>query len=80
MLCKYKNSLGVPNKGFHKHFLGFAIGDFLVVLILSIILAYYFKWNFILILVSFLLLGIIFHRIFCVNTVVNKFIFGKINK
>ena len=34
-LCQYKYMLGYPNKKFHKHFFGFAIGDLILTVIIS---------------------------------------------
>ena len=76
MLCKYQNSLGKPNQGFHKHFLGIAIFDLLAVVIIAGIIAKIFKLKFLLVFLCLLILGIILHRIFCVNTTFNKLLFG----
>uniref|UniRef100_A0A6C0EKI7 Uncharacterized protein n=1 Tax=viral metagenome TaxID=1070528 RepID=A0A6C0EKI7_9ZZZZ len=79
-LCKYRNALGKPGKGAHFHVLGIAIVD----LLLTIALAFgiYFlakkRWNFWIILLSLLVLAILVHRLFCVNTTINKLIFGKV--
>jgi hypothetical protein len=78
MLCKYKDSLGVPGKGAHKYrIFNIAIVDVLLTIILSGIIAYVFKLNFWLTLLIFFLLGIIAHRIFCVKTTIDKAIFGS---
>ena len=76
MLCKYKDSLGVPRKGVHKYrIFNIAIVDVLLTIILSGIIAYVFKLNFWLTLLIFFLLGIIAHHIFCVKTTIDKAIF-----
>jgi hypothetical protein len=77
-LCKYKNILGKPNEGAHKHFLGIAITDVVFTIILAVIIWKITKIGFWIILLSLFLLGIILHRIFCVNTTINKLIFGKV--
>lgn len=77
-LCKYKTILGEPVVGIHSY----RIFDIAIIdLIFTIIVAYYisdnqteFYNNFILIFI----LGIFLHRIFCVNTTINKYIFGVI--
>jgi hypothetical protein len=77
-LCKYKTILGEPGLGIHSY----RIFDIAIIdLLFTIIVAYYisnnrseFYSNFILIFI----LGIFLHRIFCVNTTINKYIFGVV--
>jgi hypothetical protein len=75
-LCKWKSFFGDPGKGVHSYrIFNIAIID----VIFTLIVAYYGPFsdkftNFILLLI----LGIILHRVFCVNTTVNKYIFGEI--
>ena len=83
MLCKYKNIFGKPNEGVHKHFLGIAWFDLVGTLLICFLIwrftsLYKSLYNLIMIVLIALLLGVIFHRIFCVNTTINKFIFGKV--
>jgi len=77
-LCKYKNSLGKPGKGFHVHFLGIAIFDLLATILICVGIWKITGINFWLILLVIMILTIIIHRIFCVNTTLNKLIFGTI--
>ncbi len=76
-LCRYKNILGEPNKGLHSFRLfNIAIVD----LLLTIALAYLFTkivdipfwFSFI----FWVVLAIFLHKIFCVNTTINKLLFG----
>ena len=77
MLCKYKDSLGVPNKGIHQYrIFNIAIVDVLLTIILAFIISYSFNINFLLTLIILFLSGIIAHRIFCVKTTVDKIIFS----
>jgi Na+/citrate or Na+/malate symporter len=77
-LCKYKAILGESGVGIHSY----RIFDIAIIdLLLTIIVAYYisdnpseFYSNFTLLFI----LGIILHRIFCVNTTINKYIFGVV--
>lgn len=78
MLCAYANKLGEPNKGVHRHFLGLAIFDLLGTVLIALAIAHYSKVNFWLIFGIIFLLGVVLHRMFCVNTTVNKLIFGQI--
>jgi mannose/fructose/N-acetylgalactosamine-specific phosphotransferase system component IID len=77
MLCEYKDALGKPKQGLHKYrIFNIAIVDVL----LTIAVAYIFylfnpKINFLLILLSLFILGIILHRLFCVRTTIDKLLF-----
>jgi hypothetical protein len=78
-LCAYRNSLGVPGKGVHFHVAGLAMMDVIgtigIALVISLIIP---EWHFGVVLGIAFLLGIILHRLFCVNTTIGKLIFGKI--
>lgn len=75
-LCKYKDSLGKPNTGFHSYrFLGIAIGDAIGTIIIGILISYYTDYNAWLVLFYLFLLGIFFHRLFCVRTQIDKWLF-----
>ena len=75
MFCKYKDSLGVPNQGVHKHFMGVAIAD----VVMTILGAYLFHrltgYSFWKCLLGLFLLGILLHRLFCVRTTIDKWLF-----
>jgi len=77
-LCKYKDSLGKPNEGFHKHFLGIAIMDVLATILIVLVIHKIFGWNYWLIILCTVVFTILIHRLFCVNTTINKLIFGKV--
>lgn len=78
-LCKYKDALGVPGKGIHSYrIFNIAIADVVMTIISAWILSWIFKWSFRVTLVVLFLLGIILHRLFCVNTTVGVAIFGKV--
>jgi uncharacterized membrane protein YcaP (DUF421 family) len=77
---KYSDIFGKPNIGFHSYrIFDIAIYDVLGTIIISGLISYWFNFNFFLILFILLLLGIILHRLFCVDTTINKLIFGKVN-
>lgn len=77
MLCKYKDSLGVPKQGIHSYRLfNIAIIDVLFTILGSFILSYILNKSFILIFILIFLLGIFLHKLFCVETTIHKFIFG----
>ena len=77
-LCKYKNSLGIPGKGVHKHLLGVAYMDVIGTILGAIIISYiYPKTNIWYILLILFVLGILLHRLFCVKTTLDRFLFGN---
>ena len=77
MLCKYKDIFGQVGKGVHSYrILNIAVVD----VIFTIVGAYFIhliflKYSFVCILTSLFLLGILFHRIFCVRTTIDKILF-----
>jgi len=76
---KFSTIFGKPNEGVHSYRLfGLAIIDVIGTIIIGIIINYLFKINLFLILIFLFLLGIVLHRLFCVNTTLNKLIFGYI--
>jgi fatty-acid desaturase len=79
MLCKYRHIFGVEEKGAHSiRILNIAVVDLLATLLVGALISYYFKVNLYLIWLILLVVGILVHRLFCVNSTINKFIFGKV--
>jgi uncharacterized membrane protein len=75
-LCKYKDSLGVPNKGIHSYRLfNLAIVDVIGTILLACLISYLTKYKFIYVLLFVFILGIILHHIFCVRTTIDKLLF-----
>ena len=76
-MCKYKDSLGKVNEGIHSYrFLNLAIVDVLFTIFGAYLISKFTNINFYKILLILFLLGIIFHRIFCVNTTIDKLLFN----
>uniref|UniRef100_A0A6C0EEQ2 Uncharacterized protein n=1 Tax=viral metagenome TaxID=1070528 RepID=A0A6C0EEQ2_9ZZZZ len=78
MFCKYKNIFGDLEKDIHAfRIYNIAIWDVLGTIIFAyLIYLYYFpNFNYIYTLLLVFLLGIFFHRIFCVRTTVDKLLF-----
>lgn len=82
-LCKYKDVLGIPNKGLHKNYFGFAIFDILGTIIIAFVIKYIlifinpnYSFSYLYILFILILIGIICHRVFCVKTKVDKLLFN----
>lgn len=82
MSCPFKqfsDIFGKPNEGVHSYrIFNIAIVDVISTIIGALIISYIFNINFILLLIFMFLLGIVLHRLFCVNTTINKLIFGEI--
>ena len=77
-LCKYKDIFGKPGQGVHSYrIVNIAIVDVLFTLLGAYLINRYFFNNKHLIKTTLILfiLGIIFHRLFCVKTTINKLIF-----
>lgn len=73
MFCKYKNALGEPKKGIHSYrFMNIAVADVLMTIIGAYAISYFFKYNFFITLGVLFVSGIILHRLFCVNTTVDR--------
>lgn len=75
----YSNILGEPNKGIHAtRFLDIAILDVIGTIFGAGIISYSFNFKFWKVLIILFIMGIILHWMFCVNTTVNKWIFGVV--
>jgi len=79
MLCKYRDIFGKPGKGAHR----FRIFNIAIVdVIMTFILAYVLKMtvfkdtHYGIILGSCFIIAIILHRLFCVKTTIDKFLFS----
>ena len=77
-LCPYKNIFGKVGEGPHKYRLfGFAIVDTVATLVLAFIITRYTKQDPTLVFVALVLLSIIVHRAFCVESTLTKLALGK---
>ncbi len=74
MLCKYNDILGIPGLGIHKNIFGIAWADVIMTIIFSLFISYLFKISFLITLITLFIIGLILHRIFCVDTTIDKFI------
>lgn len=80
-LCKYKNILGIPNKGIHSYrFMSVAIADVIMTIIAAILISYFFNGSFFYTLIALFVLGIILHRLFCVRTTIDKLLFPNVTE
>lgn len=85
--AKYSDIFGKPNEGAHSaRFFGIASIDLFGTIVISVIISfilYLFTKKDVMVIFSItfiilMLLAIILHRLFCVNTTINKLIFGEI--
>jgi hypothetical protein len=75
-LYKYKNALGEPNKGIHSYrVFGLAIFDILLTIIAALLISFLFKISFIYTCIFLFISGILFHRLFCVKSTIDKLLF-----
>lgn len=77
MLCQYKDILGKPGQGVHSYrIFNIAYLDVLFTIIGAYIIYLFFpKINYFVILILLFILGIILHKIFCVRTTIDKYLF-----
>lgn len=74
--CKYRNVFGEPGKGAHSYrILNIAIIDVIFTILLALLICWITKWSFWRTLVVTFLIGILTHRLVCVRTTVDKFLF-----
>jgi hypothetical protein len=78
MTCDYKNIFGKVGEGIHSYRIGnIAVLDVLATCFFAFLINRFFfpTYNYFLILLASLLLGIFMHRMFCVRTTIDKFLF-----
>jgi hypothetical protein len=79
MACPYKRVFGDPNTGIHStRILGLAAVDVAATFAAAALLSALLRASFPAVLAALVGLGIIAHRVFCVNTTLNVLIFGKV--
>jgi len=75
-LCKYKNIFGKPNTGVHSYKLfDLAIVDIAVTLLAVYAISLYFDFSFWYTLAVTFIIMVISHRLFCVRTTTDKWLF-----
>jgi len=76
-LCQYRHSLGKENEGIHSYRLfDLAIVDVIMTILGALFISYIFEQNFIIVFIILMLMAILLHYIFNVNTTINKMLFG----
>jgi uncharacterized membrane protein len=78
-LCPYKDIFGRPREGAHAYRLfDIAVVDVAATVLVAYIIARVFGFVFWKSLVTLFLIGVILHRVFCVRTTVDKWVFPKV--
>lgn len=78
-LCQYRDIFGEVNTGAHSYrFFGLAAVDLVLTVIGTGLIAKTFKWSFWKTFIALMIIAIILHRLFCVNTTINVLLFGTI--
>ena len=76
IFSKYKNIFGKPKEGAHSYrIMNIAIVDVLSTILLGILISYFGKYKLWVVLVVLFTLGILVHRLFCVRTTIDRFLF-----
>ena len=93
-VCQYKNMFGKPNTGLHNYrVFNFAVVDVVLTVVLAVLICYIYGCNLnmytfsafrkslknvLFCFICLMIIAIVLHRIFCVNTTLNLFLFGKL--
>jgi hypothetical protein len=76
-ICPYKYIIGKPNEGVHSYrIFNISIVDVICTIIGAYFISYYWNIDIKEVLIVVFLLGIIVHRLFCVETTIDKLLFG----
>ncbi len=78
-LCKYSDFLGAPGTGVHSiRIFNIAVIDLFMTVIIAWYLARRFKMKFLIVFFVLMMVAVFLHRLFCVNTTVDKWLFGPL--
>lgn len=74
-LCQYKDLFGKPNTGLHSvRVFNIAIVDLSLTMFISAVIAYYIECKFIPVFIIVLLISLVIHKLFCVETTLTKLV------
>lgn len=77
MLCAHRHVLGKPGEGVHRfRIAGVAAVDLGLTVAVAWLISTYWRLAFWKVLAVLLLLGVLAHRLFCVDTAVDRWLFG----
>jgi len=75
--CPYKDLFGAPGTGAHSYrFMGLAIVDVVLTVLAGFVVAWFFNWPVLYTVGGLFILGIVLHRVFCVQTTLDKLLFS----
>ena len=78
-LCRYKDIFGRPREGAHSYrIFDIAVVDVAATVFVAFIIAHAFGLSFWKSLVALFIIGIVSHRMFCVRTTVDKWVFPNV--
>jgi len=76
--CQFRDIFGAPGTGLHSiRLFNIAIVDVIATILAAWMIAYYTRYRFVWVLGALFVLGIFFHWVFCVDTTINKLLFGR---
>lgn len=79
MLCQYKHVFGKEGNGVHSvRVFDIAVIDVFFTMLAAWWLSNQLKVSFIIVMMVLMVIAVIVHRLFCVNTTINKAIFGNV--
>ncbi len=77
-MCAFKDIFGKPKEGVHApRFLGMAAVDLGLTALLAYWVHYRYGYSFLLVLFGLMVLAVVVHKLFCVDTALNNFLFNK---
>lgn len=72
-MCKHKDIFGKPNEGFHKaQIFGVAAFDLIGTVVIAWLLNKWLKISFWKVFLGLMIIAILLHKLFCVETTLNK--------
>lgn len=75
-LCKYRHIFGKEREGIHKYrIFNIAIVDLGLTILGAILIAYLWKRPFLIVLTVLLIVSVLVHRVFCVETTLTNLVF-----
>ncbi len=78
-LCQYRHIFGKEGEGVHSiRLFDIAVVDYVMTYLAAYVISRYYEVSFIITSTVLFALAVIIHRLFCVNTTVNKMIFGVV--
>lgn len=78
-LCPYRHVFGKEREGVHSiRVFDIAVVDLGLTVIAAVILARFLKLHVLVVFAVLMIVAVVAHRLFCVNTTVNRFLFGTV--